>query len=181
MVRLPVAELHASPMLRDFVKGFETLSLTVYRCPSGAPTQGWGHTKGITMESPPITTKEADRWFDEDIATAERLLKMYVRVPMHQGEFDAVVSFAFNVGPGRPGKKDGLVWLKKQNGARAVHSTMLVQLNAADYRAAADQFPLWANGRDAAGRLVKLEGLLKRREAERRIFLGDTGGYLVRP
>lgn len=182
MERRPVAELRASPQIREFIKGWETLRLSPYCCSSGAPTIGWGHTKGVKLTWPPATVEQAQLWFDEDAAQAERLVQVWARSPLTQAEFDALVSFAFNTGPGAPGVKDGLVWLKKRNGARAVHSTLLTLIHAGRYREAAGQFPLWANGRDPqTGELVKLPGLVKRRAAEQRIFAGDAGGYGVRP
>jgi lysozyme len=75
-------------------------------------------------------------------------VKRLVKVPLAQGQFDALVSFSFNVGLGALGS-----------------STLLRKLNAGDYRGAAAEFPRWNK---AGGKVY--EGLTRRRAAERSLF-----------
>lgn len=166
-LHLPV-EMHPSPALHAFVAEQEGLRLEPYLCPGNECTQGYGHTKGVTMESPTITVETAQRWLTEDLEEAAAIVRKHVTVPLTQGQFDALTSFMFNIGPGAPGKRDGLVWLRRMNGdtgRRPVHSTLLAKLNSGDYAGAAEEFARWTH---AGGR--QLDGLVKRRARERAMF-----------
>ncbi|HEC5316036.1 TPA: lysozyme [Citrobacter freundii] len=138
------------------IKGFEGCRLTAYPDPGtgGAPwTIGYGWTH-------PIDGKPVKPGMTIDQETADRLLKTgqvsyendvlkLVRVKLTKGQFDALVSFAYNVG------------------SRALStSTLLKKLNAGDIKGAADEFLRW----NKAGGKV-LNGLTRRREAERALFL----------
>lgn len=138
------------------IKGFEGCRLTAYPDPGtgGAPwTIGYGWTH-------PIDGKPVKPGMTIDQETADRLLKTWlvsyendvlklVRVKLTKGQFDALVSFAYNVG------------------SRALStSTLLKKLNAGDIKGAADEFLRW----NKAGGKV-LNGLTRRREAERALFL----------
>jgi len=160
--RIPVSELRFSAAARLELKESEGLRLKAYPDPAsgGAPwTIGYGHTSGVT-QGMTITADLAEDFLDADIADAERIARRAVKVPMTQGEYDAVVSFVFNVGPGRKGVKDGFVTLK--NGQP---STMLRKINAGDYAGAALEFSKWVFG---SGKIMG--GLLVRRKAERARF-----------
>lgn len=138
------------------IKEFEGCSLTAYPDPGtgGAPwTIGFGWTQ-------PVDGKPVRPGMTIDKATAERLLKTglvsyendvsrLVKVSLTQGQFDALVSFTYNLG------------------SRSLStSTLLRKLNAGDYAGAADEFLRW----NKAGGKV-LNGLTRRREAERSLFL----------
>lgn len=138
------------------IKQFEGCRLTAYPDPGtgGAPwTIGYGWTH-------PVDGKPVKRGMTIDQATAERLLKTglvsyendvskLVKVNLTQGQFDALVSFTYNLG------------------ARSLStSTLLRKLNAGDIKGAADEFLRW----NKAGGKV-LNGLTRRREAERALFL----------
>jgi GH24 family phage-related lysozyme (muramidase) len=84
------------------------------------------------------------------LTTYEDAVKRYVSVNLTQGQFDALVDFAYNVGD-----------------QSLCTSTLLKKLNAGDYSGASAEFGKWVNG---GGK--KLPGLVRRREAERRLFLG---------
>lgn len=134
-----------------FIKGFESLELKAYPDPGtgGKPwTIGWGHTKGV-KPGDRITELEADAFLAEDLAVFELTVKSAVKVPITQNQFDALVSLAFNIG-----------------GANFAGSTLVKKLNAGDPIGAADQFPRWkfANGKE-------MRGLVRRRAAERELFL----------
>ncbi len=83
----------------DFIKGHESLRLTAYRCTSGVLTIGYGHT-GNVKPGQVITAMEAERLLQEDLATAEQAVNRLMSVELKQNQFDALVSFTFNVGAG---------------------------------------------------------------------------------
>ena len=135
----------------DLIKEFEGCKLEAYPDPAtgGEPiTIGVGHTGGIKLGTT-ITQTQADEYLVSDVAHAANAINQMVSVDMTQGEFDALCSFAFNLGIGN---------LKS--------STLLKKLNAGDKQGAADQFLVWNK---AAGHVMA--GLTRRREAERALFL----------
>lgn len=148
--------MQTSPEGIALIKKFEGCRLTAYPDPGtgGVPwTIGYGWTH-------PVDGKPVRPGMTIDQATADRLLKIglvsyenyvlkLVRVKLTQGQFDALVSFAYNVG------------------SRALStSTLLKKLNAGDIKGAADEFLRW----DKAGGKV-MPGLTNRRKAERDVFL----------
>lgn len=133
----------------DLIKQFEGLKLTAYLCPANVWTIGYGTTKGVT-KGMTITAQRAEELLREDVAAFERGVSAAVRVPLEQHEFDALVSFAYNVGLGA-----------------FRTSTLLRLLNAGDKAGAAKQFDRWNK---AAGK--PLAGLTRRRAAERKLFEG---------
>ena len=145
----------------DLIKVSETFRPKAYVCPAGHLTIGWGHTGIDVFPGMIITRQRADELLAEDMASAVAIVNKFVTVALTQGKFDALVSFCFNVGPGRKGVKDGLVSLK--NGQP---STLLRKLNEGDYLGASAEFPKWNRG----GGIV-LGGLVTRRQAEQRMFL----------
>lgn len=135
----------------DLIKSYESLSLKAYRDSGGVPTIGWGSTRGVRMGMQ-ISQEQAESRLRDDLYTAESAVNRYVTVPLSQHQFDALVSFVFNVGGGAFRK-----------------STLLEKLNLADYAGAANELSRWvkANGR-------VLPGLVKRRAAERALFLSES-------
>lgn len=142
------------------IKHFESFRSVRYLCAGGKWTIGWGHTKGVTENTKPITIAEGDALLAEDLEEFEDAVSYLVKVPLLQCQFDALVSFAFNVGPDIDADTiaEGLG-----------DSTLLKKLNAGNYIGAADEFPKWNK---AKGKV--LAGLVKRRAAERAMFLGIT-------
>lgn len=145
--------MQISPKGIALIKEFEGCSLTAYKDSVGVLTIGYGWTH--VVDGKPLRNG-----MTIDQAAAERLLKTglvgyennvmkLVRVKLSQGQFDALVSFAYNLG------------------ARSLStSTLLKKLNAGDYTGAADEFPRWNK---AGGKA--LNGLTRRREAEKALFL----------
>lgn len=136
----------------QLIRDAEGLRLKAYHDSEGVLTIGYGHTGRM---SPPkvfanssITKAEAEEYLRGDAAEAEKIVLRNVRVPLSQNEFDALVSWVFNLGEGN---------LKR--------STLLRKLNDGDYAGAAEQFSRWVYG----GTKV-LPGLVKRRAAERALF-----------
>lgn len=135
----------------SLIKGFEKLELRAYPDPGtgGKPwTVGWGHTKGV-KPGDQITQAQAEAFLAEDLAVFELTVNSAVKVPVTQNQFDAMVSLAFNIG-----------------GGNFAGSTLVKRFNAGDVQGAADQFPRWKN---ANGKEMK--GLVRRRAAERELFL----------
>lgn len=129
---------------------FEQCRLVAYHGevdPPGVWTIGWGHTFNV-REGMTCTQEQADAWLLEDIAASEDDVNTHVKVPLTQGEFDALCDFAFNLGRGALNS-----------------STLLKDLNAGDYPGAAKEFERWDH---AGGKVVS--GLLRRRQAEEQEF-----------
>ncbi|MDP8635142.1 lysozyme [Serratia marcescens] len=137
----------------ELIKRFEGLRLKAYQDSVGVWTIGYGWTQ-------PVDGKKVCPGMQIDQATADRLLKcgvvqyeqgvnQLVKVKITQGQFDALVSFAYNLG------------------LRSLStSTLLKKLNSGDKAGAADEFSKWVN---AGGK--RLDGLIARRAAEREMFL----------
>ena len=83
----------------DLIKEFEGLSLKPYKCVAGVWTIGYGHTKGVSENTSAITEQQAEQLLRDDIRYFERLVndKNYVPQRLNQNQFDALVSFAFNL------------------------------------------------------------------------------------
>lgn len=82
----------------DIIKKYEGLRLTAYKCPAGVWTIGYGHTKGVS-NGMVITQAQADKYLLEDIAFAEKNVNSFnSKYFWTQNEYDALVSFAFNIG-----------------------------------------------------------------------------------
>lgn len=80
------------------IKEFEGLRLEAYRCPAGVLTIGYGHTAGV-KPGQTVTPEEAGQLLRQDLATAEQVVNRECRA-LTQPQFDALVSFVFNVGEG---------------------------------------------------------------------------------
>lgn len=134
----------------EFIKAREGCRLTAYVCPAGVLTIGYGHTGPDVKRGQKITAEQADALLLADLAGFEKgVLRLLGSTPA-PGQFDALVSFAFNLGL-----------------AALAGSTLLKKFKVGNYSGAADQFLRWVY---ADGKL--LPGLQKRREAERLMFLG---------
>jgi lysozyme len=133
---------------RALVRNAEGCRLQAYACPAGVPTIGVGHTRSVKLGDR-CTVQQADLWLTQDLEDAAAVVSSLVKVPLTQGQFDALVSFVFNFGAVKFGG-----------------STLLILLNKGLYGSAAAQFPLWCHVDD------KIEaGLVKRRAAEQAMFL----------
>jgi lysozyme len=150
------------------VKEFESCRLQAYRDPVGIPTIGWGHTRGVAMGMV-ISQEQADKWLQEDLQAAGEIVNAWVTVELTQSQFDALVSFVYNVGPGAPLVRDGFVWLSRRwPDGKARHSTIWTKLTAGQYNDAAEEILRWTY---AGGRV--LPGLVRRRQKERELFLSE--------
>ena len=136
------------PLGVQLIKDFEGLNLRAYKCPAGKWTIGYGTTAGV-KEGDIVTTDEAEELLRRDIRFFEAGVAKAVNVKIRQNQFDALVSFAYNVGLGN---------FKK--------STLLRLLNEGKDTSAADQFLRWKFVKG-----VESGGLLRRRRAERELFI----------
>lgn len=165
----------------ELIKAFEgirdgdpnTVNLDPYLCPAGVATIGWGHAiteHGRLLRGRPglmraremypngIDIGMAEMLLRGDLADREPQVESLLKVPVTQEQFDALMSFAFNVGTDIDDDAiaEGLG-----------DSTLLKKLNAGDVAGAAEEFLKWNK---SAGKV--LTGLTRRRQAERELFLG---------
>lgn len=140
--------MNLGPKGEALIKRFEKLRLVAYQDEGGIWTIGWGHTPAAQGQT--CTQDEAQAWFVLDTQDAVEAVNRTVLVPVAQEQFDALVSFTYNVGIGSE-----------------AHSSLCRYLNAGNYVCAADEFLKWdkVNGQVSAG-------LTERRIAERALFLG---------
>ena len=136
----------------NFIIKFEGLRLRAYWDAVGIPTIGYGHTRNVQMGTR-ITRSEAKQLLLQDVYEFERGVEDLITVDLHQHEFDALVSFSFNVGLGA---------LRR--------STLRAKLNVGDFEGAAEEFRRWDR---AGGR--RLRGLTRRRRQESMIFKRIVG------
>lgn len=146
----------------ELVKKFEGLHklkddglVHAYRCPAGKWTLGYGATKGI-RSGMTCTTEEAEQRITQDLDEHGKIVKRLVNVPLTQGQYDALVSFVFNLG-----------------GGAFKSSTLLKKLNSGNYDDCPEQIMRWNKAR-VDGKLQPLRGLTRRRAAEAAIFSRDA-------
>lgn len=152
---------------KNLIKLFESCKLKAYPDPKtgGSPyTCGWGETSGVGPDTW-WTQEEADRRFEERIASIECVVSKYVTHEMTQGQFDAFVSIIYNVGPGNQWK-DGICRLKDGR-----PSTLLRKFNDGDIGGCETEWMKWIS----PGSSVQ-KGLMRRREAELALFRGEVDG-----
>jgi lysozyme len=140
--------LHTSQDGLALLADLEGCRLRPYQCSAGVWTSGIGHTAGVTPARD-ITEREAATNLVADVLSTERRLAVCAPVEMPQHVYDAVVSFAFNVGTGA-----------------ACRSTLVYFLNEKKWKQACDQLPRWVYVRG-----VKSTGLENRRQREREYCL----------
>lgn len=93
------AGIEAIKLLKKFEQGpGGSFASKVYQCSSGENTIGYGHVVLPHEHFETITEEEAEELLKKDIAIAEDAINRYVKVPLTQNRFDALVSFVFNVG-----------------------------------------------------------------------------------
>lgn len=131
----------------NLIKKFEGCRLEAYRCPAGKPTIGYGHTAGVKMGQK-ITQVQAESYLKDDLVKYEKLVKKYdPKYHWNQNQFDALVSFAYNIG-----SIDQLT----ANGTRSIQevAAAIMKYNTAKVN----------------GAKKVLDGLNKRRKEEQKLF-----------
>jgi lysozyme len=138
----------------EMIKFFEGFRSAPYKCPAGIPTIGYGATfypdgKKVTMSDKSITEQEGTVLLQSMLVSFEKYVDSYCRDDINQNQFDALVSFAYNLGP-----------------ANLKSSTLLkkVNLNPEDETIHLE-FMKWVK---AGGKTLK--GLVRRREAESQLY-----------
>jgi lysozyme len=131
---------------------FESFSAGPYLDEGGVWTIGYGHTQDVTKDSPAITQGEGEELLRQDLTVAENSVEKLVKVTLSDNQYAALVSLVYNAGSAP---------LVRMLGAK---------LNRGDYAGAADEFLRW---RIVDG-LVS-DGLVRRRNAERALFLAADG------
>ena len=142
--------MKASEKAYSLIRQFEGLRLTDYRCPAGVWTIGYGHTSGV-VPGMVITKEQAEELLSQDIVVAENIVNAECQ-NLRQCQFDALVSFVFNVGSGNFRK-----------------STLLKKVKAnPDDNSIVDEFMRWIYVKG-----IVLPGLQKRRLAEMRLYFSE--------
>ncbi len=135
----------------NLIKRFEGFSSTVYICPAGYPTIGYGH---VVLDhedfSGGVTEAEGENLLRQDVTVAEQAVLRLINVPLTDGQFDALVSFTYNLGSGA---------LQRSSLRRVV--------NRNHHTDVPRQLRRWVY---AGGK--RLKGLVWRREAEARLYDG---------
>ena len=132
---------------KSLIKKFEGCKLEAYLDAVNVPTIAYGRTKNVKMGDV-CTQEQAEEWLDEELHEYEGYVKDQVNVNLEQYQFDALVSWVYNLGPTNLSK-----------------STLLKVLNDGKYNDVPAQIRRW----NKAGGNV-LEGLTRRREAEALLF-----------
>jgi len=133
----------------DLIKHFEGCELEAYKCPAGVWTIGYGHIKGV-QEGDVITEQQAHDMLVEELDEYENYINTLVTVPLNQNQYDALVSWVYNLGS-----------------SNLNSSTLLKVLNTGNYAEVPEQILRW----NKAGGKV-LEGLTRRRQEEANLFSG---------
>ena len=135
----------------ELIARFEGVRLKAYDDGVGVWTIGFGHTGPDVHPGLTITMKRARELLRQDLAGAEAAVNQTIKRPLSQSQFDALVSLVFNTGP------------------LPLHKTLGSCLNNGDFGGASGEFPKWCKA-TKNGQLIVLEGLVRRRKAEREMF-----------
>lgn len=133
----------------DLIKRLEGFSQTVYFCPAGLPTVGYGHVVRPREDfTSGIIEQQAVELLRRDVAVAERAVLRLIAVPLTDGQFDALVSFTYNLG-----------------GGALQRSTLRRKVGRQEHVLVPEQLMrwVWASGR-------RLKGLVRRRRAEGEVY-----------
>ena len=154
--------MNLSPQGLTLIKNFEGLRLSAYRDVAGVWTIGYGSThyhdgKPVKPGEKLANPQQAEALLNNTLGQYEEAVSQYVKAPLSQSQFDALVSFTYNAGTS--GLKE---------------SALLKKLNEKDYAGAADQFLVWNKITDPqTGQKVVSYTLSDRRRQERQLFLSD--------
>lgn len=133
----------------SLIKRFEGCRLTKYLDAIGKPTIGYGHLLSSDSELEQITQEQAEEILKDDLKRFEVGIVKLITSPLNQNQFDALISFSFNLGLGT-----------------LQRSTLRMKLNRGEYEGAAGEFLKYIR---AGGRVMN--GLVARRHAEGMLFL----------
>lgn len=134
----------------DLIKEFEGLRLKVYKDQVGLNTVGWGHRTDLPVGHP-ITMSQARAWLSEDLEKFQKGVSDLVKIKLTDNQFSTLVSFTYNL---------GLTALRV--------SHLLTELNKGNLDKAAAEIPKWCHEG-----IKVIPGLVRRREAEKELFLKE--------
>lgn len=149
--------MRISPAGLQLIKSFEGFRETAVRLPDGRWTIGYGHVR-TAREGLTITPKDADELLLHDLKSIENAVSNMIYAPLMQGQFDALVSLAFNISLGQLRDSD-----------------IVRLLNSGDHLGAANAFDMWRKAR-LHGRVIVVDALVRRRAAEKTLFLQHPSG-----
>ena len=149
------SNLEISEEGKQLVKKFEGCELTAYKCSASVWTIGYGRTTDV-KEGDTCTQEQADAWLEEELPVFGAYVTAAVAVPLEQNEYDALVSWTYNLGP-----------------TNLNNSTMLKVLNDNKKADVPAQIKRWNK---SAGKVS--EGLIRRREAEALLFEGKEWHHI---
>lgn len=136
--------------LYDLIKQFEGCKLKAYKCPAGVWTCGWGSTGPDVVEGTVWTQQQANARMEKDVKVfVDGVLKVSPVLKDYPNKLSAIADFAYNCGLGNYRS-----------------STLCKKVNAGDWEGAAEEFGKWTK---AGGK--ELAGLVRRRQAEKQLFL----------
>jgi len=146
-----------SPEGLQLIKDCEGFRSAPYLCPAGKPTIGFGSTQyangtQVRLSDPAINISQAGELLAATLTGYEEAVDELVKVPLTQGQFDALTDFTYNCGVGN-----------------FKSSTLLKLVNQGDFEHAVQEFPKWVRG---GGKV--LPGLVKRRLLEAGLFKGKA-------
>jgi len=147
----------AAKIAAEVIKEFEGFESKPYLCPANVPTIGYGNTmyangERVTMEDPEIDQSEAEKMLLDTIKTVEKQVKNVLEVKLPAHKLAALISFTYNVGIGNFSNSTLLAWLNSNP----------------DFPRIPEQFRRWNKG---GGKV--LNGLIRRREAEVALWIGE--------
>jgi len=150
--KIKLATASVSLVGLSFIMAVEGTEQVAYLDSVKVPTICVGHTKGVYLGQK-ATLEQCETWLKEDSSYAGKAVKRLVKVDLTQPQYDALVSFTFNLGEGA-----------------LASSTLLRKINSGECVAAAKEFLKWDKAR-VNGRLIPLRGLTKRRQGESTMWL----------
>ncbi len=140
--------MHTSETGIKLIKSFEGFSAGVYLCPAGYKTIGYGHVLPKNSSLNNVNKEMAEELLFEDLEKAEISVQRNIKTNLTQGQFDALVSFTFNLGSGA-----------------LQRSTLRQKVNRLEHEAVPKEFMRWIY---AGG--IASPGLRRRREVEAKIY-----------
>ena len=146
----------------QLIKSFEGFRESATQLPGGRWTIGYGHVR-TAREGLTISEKDAEDLLVYDLKPVEDAISTTVFAPLLQNQFDALVSLAFNISV-----------------SQFRNSDILQNLNGGDYLAAANGFDVWRRAR-LNGRVIVVDALVRRRAAEKSMFLDHPSGPVAAP
>ncbi len=154
--------MRISPAGIELIKSFEGFREIAVRLPDGRWTIGYGHVR-TAREGLTITPKDAEELLKHDLRPVEQALGSLIYAPLMQGQFDALASLTFNISINQFRESD-----------------ILAQINSGNYLAAANGFDLWRKAK-LHGRVMIVDALVRRRAAEKALFLDHPSGFPSAP